>query len=83
MSYSGGCASHYFRLCYDSAFLESFPVQANLRLEHDSQGDMCEAYPTETRQFDLRPLADAYRAAYRTENGTVILRLGDGATYPF
>lgn len=83
VSYSGGCQPHYFRLCYDPAFLESFPVQAALRLEHDGQGDPCEAYPTETRAFDLTPLRDAYVEAYREEHATVVLRLGDGATYTF
>jgi hypothetical protein len=83
VSYSGGCAPHYFRLCYDGAFLESFPVQANVVLQHDGQGDACEAYPTETREFDLRPLAEAYREAYQTETGTVILRLADGVEYSF
>lgn len=82
VSYSGGCEPHYFRLCYD-AWLESFPVQVEVRLEHDGQNDACEAYPTETREFDLRPLADAYRELYAAENGTVIVRLGAGAEYTF
>ncbi|MEM9189363.1 MAG: hypothetical protein AAGF12_09315 [Myxococcota bacterium] len=83
VSYSGGCAPHYFRLCYDPSFLESNPVQANVRLEHDSQRDPCEAYPTEQRSFDLTPLRNAYRDAYRTSSGSVILRLGPGVRYNF
>lgn len=83
VAYSGGCAHHYFRLCYDPAFLESNPVQVNLRLEHDGQADPCEAYPMETRSFDLTPLADAYRAGYGVEHDRVLLRLGDGAEYSF
>ncbi|MGE0785407.1 MAG: hypothetical protein AB7S26_06955 [Sandaracinaceae bacterium] len=82
VAYSGGCAPHYFRLCYD-AFLESNPVQVDLRLEHDAQGDECEAYPSESRSFDLGPLADAYRAGYGTPNGRLILRIGDGLDYTF
>jgi hypothetical protein len=83
VSYSGGCAPHYFRLCYEPYFLESEPVQSTLRLQHDAQGDPCEAYPTETREFDLTPLREAWRAAYGGESGTIILRLGEGATYSF
>ncbi len=83
VAYSGGCANHYFRLCYEPAFLESNPVQVELRLEHDGQGDPCEAYPSETRAFDLRPLAAAYNAAYGASGGTVHLRLGEGASYTF
>jgi hypothetical protein len=83
VSYSGGCQPHYFRLCYEGEWLESYPVQVNLRLDHDAQNDPCEAYPTETRQFDLRPLAEAYREGYREEHGTILLRLGEGASYTF
>jgi hypothetical protein len=83
LSYSGGCnPTDYFRLCY-GGFLESFPVQVELRLEHDAQGDACEAMETSTRTFDLTPLREAYREAYRTEHATVILRLGEGASYSF
>jgi hypothetical protein len=83
VSYNGGCAPHYFRLCYERAFLESYPVQVQLRLEHDAQGDHCAAHPSETRRFDLTPLAEAYREAYRVEHDRVLLRLGPGAEYSF
>eukprot|EP00634_Sargassococcus_sp_CCMP2135_P016200 CAMPEP_0198656514 /NCGR_PEP_ID=MMETSP1467-20131203/9944_1 /TAXON_ID=1462469 /ORGANISM="unid. sp., Strain CCMP2135" /LENGTH=150 /DNA_ID=CAMNT_0044392557 /DNA_START=163 /DNA_END=615 /DNA_ORIENTATION=- len=78
VSFSGGCEPHFFRLCYGPAFMESNPVQARVRLEHDSQNDACEAYLTETRSFDLSHLRRAYQAAYREASGTVILRLGPG-----
>jgi hypothetical protein len=82
-SYSGGCVPHdYFRLCYDG-FLESFPVQVELRLEHDAQGDACEAIESSTHSFNLRPLADRYAELYGAEHASVILRLGEGATYTF
>ena len=83
VSYSGGCAPHYFRLCYERGFLESFPVQVNVRIDHDTPGDDCEAYPTEVRAYDLTPLRDAYRAGYGSDHGDMILRLGDGVTYSF
>lgn len=83
VSYSGGCEAHFFRLCYEPGFLESFPVQADLRLEHDSQNDTCEAYLSETRQFDLRPIAASYAAGYGEEHATVILRIGDYPHYVF
>jgi hypothetical protein len=82
VAYSGGCQPHYFRLCY-AGFLESSPVETNLRLQHDGQGDPCEAYPSETRVFDLSPLKADYRSSYGTDSGTIRLRLGDGADYSF
>lgn len=79
VGYSGGCQPHYFRLCYDPAFRESYPVQVSLRLEHDAQMDPCEAYASETRSFDLSPLAAAYASGYGTEHDRVFLYLGDGS----
>lgn len=83
VSFSGGCAPHFFRLCYDRAFLESNPVQVEVRLDHDSQFDPCEAYPTETREFDLTALRQEYERAYMATSGTMILRMGGGVTYTF
>ncbi|MGE0791919.1 MAG: hypothetical protein AB7S26_39965 [Sandaracinaceae bacterium] len=66
LSYSGGCAPHYFRLCYDPDYtmLDIDPSRAPLRVDHDGQHDMCDAFPTETRVFDLRPLRDSHRAVF-------------------
>jgi hypothetical protein len=83
LSWGGGCEPHFFRLCYDPAFLESYPVQVSMRLDHDGQDDPCDAIGSETRAFDLTPLRDAYRRAYGTEHDTVRLRLGEGTTYTF
>lgn len=84
VSYSGGCAPHEFRLCWDGSFMESSPVQVPLVLQHDGNGDMCEAYPTEVLEVPLSELADAYREAYAVRAGSIILRLLDAsATYEF
>lgn len=52
-SYSGGCESHTFQLCWDGAVMESNPVQINVALIHDGNGDTCESYLTESLSFDL------------------------------
>lgn len=36
--------------------LESFPAQVSLNLHHNSNGDACEAFLTETLLFDLEAL---------------------------
>jgi hypothetical protein len=85
VAYSGGCADHLFTLCWpESTFLESEPVQVNLELLHDGMADACDAYPSETRTFDLEPLAEAWRDSYRAESGTIIINLhGHSVEYSF
>jgi len=65
ITYSGGCKKHDFSLCMSpAAFLESYPVQANLYLRHNSNGDACEALVNESLSFNLRSIAELYKTAY-------------------
>ena len=65
ITYSGGCSTHYFSLYMSpAAFFESYPVQANLYLRHNSNGDACEALVNENVSFNLRPIAELYKTAY-------------------
>ena len=75
ISYSGGCASHYFTLVTNGSFMESDPVQLVVALTHDDNGDMCEAYPQERYSFDLEPIKTRYQEAYGTDEGSIILHL--------
>ena len=65
ITYSGGCKKHYFSLYMSPAtFFESYPVQANLYLRHNSNGDACEALVNEDVSFNLRPIAKLYKSFY-------------------
>jgi len=65
ISYSGGCKDHYFSLCMSpAAFLESYPVQANLYLRHNGNSDACEAEINQTISFNLQPIAAFYKSLY-------------------
>ena len=75
VSYTGGCRRHDFTLVADDAFQESNPVQLDVFLAHDGNDDRCEAYPTETYEFDLTPVRTLYRETYGTDAGAVLLRL--------
>lgn len=77
----GGCARHVFRLGVSQHFLESQPVQVRAALGHDAAGDRCRALLGGELAASLRPLAEAYRLAYRTPGGTIDIRL-DGWTEP-
>ncbi len=75
LSYSGGCRTHRFTLVAAEAFMESDPVQLEVALAHDADGDPCEAYPTEEYHFILDPIKARYKASYGAGPGTIVLRL--------
>jgi len=68
VQYSGGCRTHEFQLQYR---IQGETTEIWLR--HDDNGDLCEAYLTETRQ-----LAVSFRAL-ETEN--VVLLTPDGTIF--
>ena len=53
LSYGGGCEAHQLRLCWDGAIMESYPMQANLWVSHNANGDACEAEVGETMTVDI------------------------------
>jgi len=87
VSYSGGCRTHRFTLIAADAFLESDPVQLDVAIAHDADGDPCKAYPTEDCHFILDPIKARYKASYGAGPGTIVLRLdrapGGPLTYQF
>ena len=65
ITYSGGCNDHDFSLFMSpAAFLESYPVQANLYLRHNGYDDACDALISEEVSFNLRLIAELYRLFY-------------------
>lgn len=82
VTYGGGCTTHQIDLVAFGGWLESSPVQVNVLLSHDDNGDVCDALVMETRSFDLGPLAEAYRESYGSGapgETTVLLRLQDAS----
>ncbi|MGI9625746.1 MAG: hypothetical protein ACR2QM_02840 [Longimicrobiales bacterium] len=80
LSFSGGCANHEIDLVAHGGWLESAPVQVNVFFSHDDNDDPCDAFPTETRTFDLRALARAYEGVYGVADPgttTLLLRVED------
>ena len=87
VSFAGGCRDHIFTLVISESFRESDPVQLPAVLAHEANGDPCEAYPTESRVFDLALVRTRYRQFYGPGSGTVVLRIagvpGDDLVYQF
>jgi hypothetical protein len=74
--YGGGCKPHDFELFMSpAAFMESDPVQANLYLRHDSNGDMCEAIISEPLAFDVSAIAALFVSQYPGAEGRVLLNM--------
>jgi len=80
LSFGGGCEQHEIDLVLRGPWLESFPVRADMEISHEDNDDPCDAFLTEVRSFDLRPVRAAYLASYPTYQPgltTLILRLPD------
>jgi hypothetical protein len=75
VSYSGGCETHEFSLCWDGFFMESIPVQARLTLTHVGYEDFCDGWISEDWLFNLSTLKVSYQEGYLTENGTIMISL--------
>jgi hypothetical protein len=71
----GGCQEHGYSLTMTpAAFMESYPVQANVYLRHDAHDDPCDAIVTDTVVFDLRPIIELYKQMYGS-SGQINLNL--------
>lgn len=75
MRYGGGCEVHDFELYWDGLFMESYPVQVNLQLSHNSHNDVCRALITDSIYFDLTLLKTAYSSGYQTAEGEIIIHI--------
>ncbi|HEY9230153.1 MAG TPA: hypothetical protein VIP11_26105 [Gemmatimonadaceae bacterium] len=80
VNHGGGCANHTYQLVIGNAWMESFPVQVGARIAHNANGDACKALIRRDLRMSLRPLADAYRASYQQEHGSVSIRLSGTTT---
>lgn len=61
LEHGGGCAEHDYELFMSpSVFLESFPVQADLHLRHNANGDLCRALIRKELTFDLTPIGELH-----------------------
>ena len=55
--------------------MESDPVQLDVAIAHDADGDPCEAYPTVAYHFILDPIKARYKASHGAGAGTIVLGL--------
>jgi hypothetical protein len=71
----GGCQEHGYSLTMTpAAFMESYPVQANIYLRHDAHDDPCDAIVTDSVVFDLAAIIELYKQMYGS-SGQINLNL--------
>ena len=56
VSYSGGCAEHFFELVSTGAFSPTYPPEVEISLKHNKNGDACRSIIDTKLYFDLKPL---------------------------
>ena len=87
VSFAGGCQDHAFTLVLAESFRESDPVQLAATLAHEANGDLCEAWLTESRIFDLSLVKTRYAQSYGAGAGRVVLQIagvpGESLLYEF
>jgi len=78
VSFSGGCAAHEFIMTYsDLPGFDQYEYNGKLILGHNSHGDMCEAYITQTVSFNLKPLQNTESDMIRL----LLIKEGDREEY--
>jgi len=83
IAHGGGCKQHAYALFMSpSVFLESFPAQANLYLQHNADGDLCKALLQPKICFDLRPVAEQYQKFYQRQDQIRINVFGYSTSQP-
>ena len=73
VSYGGGCETHEFTLFAEPEFI-SVPgelTMLGISIAHNANGDMCEAWLTESYDFDLTPIKKKYQEEYRKDAGSI------------
>jgi hypothetical protein len=78
ISYGCGCSPHFFGGCWSGEFSDSLPIQTDLAVAHDANGEGCEAACFFQFELDLTPISDAYHDVYGPGPDTVLIQLDGG-----
>ena len=60
ISHSGGCQEHEYELLQDLQFCGTPPIYISIKLSHNSNGDICEAWITKDLRFDISSIYAGY-----------------------
>ena len=80
ISHSGGCEEHDYQLLQDPLFCGTPPIYISMKLSHNANGDLCEAWITKDLCFDISSI-------YSEENEDITIGLYNshqvGTTWTF
>ena len=54
VQYGGGCEKHEFNMIWPEVITMIYPPNFSVILNHDANGDLCEAYLTEILEIDMK-----------------------------
>ena len=73
VNYGGGCKEHEFEVFMSpSLFDESLPVQANLWIKHNGNGDFCRGLVSDKLVIDITAVIAQYRAQYGRDDEIIL-----------
>jgi|GEM_PF-3816941 len=79
VSYGGGCRNHSFCLIAFNYYLETYPIQADLILSHNSNEDPCDAWISSELNIDMTPLKREFIERFgRADSLLLNIRIGRG-----
>ena len=75
VSYGGGCETHEFTLFAEPDMDDDGPfgTMIGIAIAHNANGDMCQAWLTESYDFDLTPIKKKYQEQYKKDAGSISL----------
>ncbi len=80
--YGGGCGDHRLRLYWRGDWLESYPVQTSLFVQHVNINDPCRAIVSDERSYSIREIAEDYRDVYGGYDDIILNVYGYFENYP-
>lgn len=73
ISYGGGCTKHIVELFAFKAIEKTNPPRVSVRISHNANNDMCEAFITDEIEFDLKGLKDYMITNYNVPGVELVL----------
>jgi hypothetical protein len=75
VNHGGGCERHDYALYGCSATIKTNPLGVDMRLSHNANGDMCDAFLTDTLRFSLAPVRHSWKQQTGQDHGELSLHI--------
>ena len=85
VSYGGGCETHEFTLFAEPELFPALPgglPMLGISIAHNANSDMCEAWLTESYDFDLTPIKNKYQEELGMQGAILLSIIADPTVTP-